>query len=115
MQKTMRETMRAFRAGLYAFTAMLLVNGGARADAVSDFYTGRTVNMIIGLGAGGTYDLYARAIARHLGRYIPGNPRVNIQQMPGAASYTAAVHVFNIAPQDGTAIPYKDDCAKIVE
>ena len=76
----------------------------ARADAISDFYAGKTINMIIGNGAGGTYDLYARAIARHLGRHIPGNPRVNIQNMPGAASYIGASHVFNVAPQDGTVI-----------
>jgi len=76
----------------------------ARADAVSDFYTGKTISMVIGNGAGGTYDLYARAIARFLGRHIPGNPRVNIQNMPGAASYIGASHVFNVAPQDGTVI-----------
>ena len=76
----------------------------ARADAISDFYTGKTVKVIIGTTAGGTYDLYGRTIARHLGKYIPGSPTVIAQNMPGAASYAAAANVFSVAPQDGTII-----------
>ena len=94
--------MRKLRLAMSA--ALLCAAGAARADAISDFYAGRAVTMVIGNGAGGTYDLYARAIARYVGRHIPGNPRVNIQNMPGAASYIAASHVFNVAPQDGTVI-----------
>ena len=75
-----------------------------RADPLSDFYTGKTITIFVGTPPGGTYDLYARTIARYVGKYIPGKPRVIVQNMPGAASYTAATHVFNVAPQDGTAI-----------
>jgi tripartite-type tricarboxylate transporter receptor subunit TctC len=58
----------------------------------------------MGADAGGTYDLYARTIARYLGRHIPGSPRVIVENMPGAGGYTGAMHVFSVAPQDGTAI-----------
>jgi tripartite-type tricarboxylate transporter receptor subunit TctC len=86
----------------------------ARADPVADFYKGKTVTIVVGSSTGGTYDLYARTIARHLGRYIPGSPRVLVQNMPGAASRRAATNVFAVAPQDGTvmasigaALPYQ--------
>ena len=95
--------MQTRRVAVFAL-AFLAAVAPARADAVADFYPGRTVTMTIGNTAGGTYDLYARTIARFMGRYIPGNPRVIVQNMPGAASYTAAAHVFNVAPQDGTVI-----------
>ena len=99
--KTLRTTTIAA-----ATTAMALhlLTAPARADAVSDFYSGKTVTIMIGNAAGGTYDLYGRAIARFLGKYIPGSPRVIPQNLPGAASYIAASHVFSVAPQDGTVI-----------
>ena len=78
--------------------------GAATADSVSDFYRGKTVTVLIGNTAGGTYDLYARTIARHLSAHIPGAPTVIAQNMPGAASLVAAGHVYNIAPQDGTVL-----------
>ena len=76
----------------------------ARADSVANFYRGKTVTVYIGNTAGGTYDLYARTIARHLGAHLPGTPTVIVQNMPGAASLVAAGHVYNVAAQDGTAI-----------
>ncbi len=81
--------------------AITAVNS-AQADPVADFYRGKTVTVLIGNTAGGTYDLYARTIARHLGAHIPGSPTVIVQNMPGAASLVAAGHVYNVAPQDGT-------------
>jgi tripartite-type tricarboxylate transporter receptor subunit TctC len=102
------------RLSIIALIALCALMGGARADAIEDFYKGKTVNVVIGNTAGGTYDLYGRTIARHLTRFIPGNPRTIFQNMPGAASYQAAAHVMNIAPQDGTyiagisaALPYQ--------
>ena len=74
----------------------------ALADPLSDFYKGRTVTFLIGYPPGGAYDLYARLIARHIGRHLPGTPSVNVQNMPGAGSLSAANHVSNLAPQDGT-------------
>lgn len=91
--------------GALVLASIALVPGPqARADAISDFYAGKTVRVIIGTTAGGTYDLYGRTIARHLGKYIPGSPTVIAQNMPGAASYAAAANVFSVAPQDGTVI-----------
>jgi tripartite-type tricarboxylate transporter receptor subunit TctC len=76
----------------------------ARADAVGDFYKGKTVAIIVGFGAGGGYDLYARTLARHLGAHLPGKPTVVVQNMTGAGGVTAANHVYNSAPKDGTVI-----------
>ena len=76
----------------------------ACADAVGDFYQGRQLNLIVGYGPGGGYDVYARLIARHLGKYIPGNPAVVVQNMPGAGSLRAVNYLYNVAPRDGSVI-----------
>jgi len=76
----------------------------ARADAVADFYKGRTINLIVGYGPGGGYDLFARLMARHLGRYIPGNPTIVVQNMPGAGSLRATNYLYAVAPRDGATI-----------
>ena len=70
----------------------------------ADFYAGKTINFVIGADAAGGYDVYARAIARHLARFIPGNPTVVPQDMPGAGSGKAASYIYNVAPKDGTTI-----------
>jgi tripartite-type tricarboxylate transporter receptor subunit TctC len=72
--------------------------------AVQQFYSGKTVRIIVGSAPGGGYDTYARAIARHLGRYIPGQPTVIVENMPGAGSLVAANHVYKAADKDGTII-----------
>ena len=74
------------------------------ADALTDFYRGKQVNLVVGYGTGGGYDVYARLISRYLGKYIPGNPRVIVQNMPGAASLRAVNYLYNAAPKDGTVI-----------
>jgi tripartite-type tricarboxylate transporter receptor subunit TctC len=73
-------------------------------DPVEQFYRGKTINIYIGSGAGGGYDAYARALARHMSKYIPGNPTIVPQNMPGAGSNKAAGYVYSVAPKDGTAI-----------
>ncbi len=70
----------------------------------ADFYAGKTINFIVGADAAGGYDVYARAIARHLARFIPGNPTIVVQNMPGAGSGKAASYIYNVAPKDGTTI-----------
>ena len=75
----------------------------AAADPIADFYSGKSVQLAIGYAPGGGYDLYARALARHMGRHIPGNPTIVVQNMPGAGSIKAANYLYNIAPKDGTA------------
>jgi tripartite-type tricarboxylate transporter receptor subunit TctC len=84
-----------------AGTAIL---GAAPSIAADDFYRGKTINIMVGFGPGGGYDLYARMLARHLGKYIPGNPNVVVQNMEGAGGVRAANHVYNAAPKDGTVI-----------
>lgn len=77
--------------------------GTARAD-VADFYKGKSVNIVVGYGPGGGYDLMARLLARFLGAHIPGNPSVVVQNMPGAASLRATNYIATTAPKDGTVI-----------
>ena len=74
----------------------------AYAASPADFYKGRTVQVVVGFTAGGGYDLYARVLARHMGKHIPGNPSVVTQNMPGAGSLKAANYLYNVAPKDGT-------------
>jgi tripartite-type tricarboxylate transporter receptor subunit TctC len=71
-------------------------------DAVADFYAGKTLQLVIGYPPGGGYDIYARTLARFIGRHIPGNPSIVVQNMPGAGSIKAANYLYNIAPKDGT-------------
>ena len=90
------------RAAIAAAFAAILALSPARAATPAEFYKGRTVQLIIGFSAGGGYDLYARVLARHIGRHIPGNPSVVPQNMPGAGSVKAANYIYNVAPKDGT-------------
>jgi tripartite-type tricarboxylate transporter receptor subunit TctC len=100
-----KRTRLPFRATMLAVLAWLALPAAARAqDAVAQFYKGQTVTIIVGTSAGGGYDLYARLIARSLGRHLPGNPNVVVRNMPGAASNVAAAHIYNVAPKDGTVI-----------
>ena len=86
---------------------LLLATHGAtaaQAQSVADFYRGKTITLLIGVGVGGEYDLQARLVARHLGKHIPGNPNVVPQNMTGAGGINMANHMFNSAPKDGTFI-----------
>src|SRR6476469_6516469 len=76
----------------------------AHADTVADFYKGKQINLIVGYGPGGGYDTYARLLARHFGRFVPGNPNVIVQNMPGAGSLRAVNYLYNVAPKDGATI-----------
>src|SRR5689334_22708719 len=77
---------------------------GAASAQTTDFYKGKTLTVGIGTSTGGSHDAYARIIAAHIGKYIPGNPTVVPQNVPGAGSLTLANHVFESAPKDGTYI-----------
>src|SRR5262249_55820408 len=74
------------------------------AVAQSGYWAGKQVKMIIGLGAGGGYDLWARTLARHIARHLPGTPTVISQNMEGAGSFRAASYMANQAPRDGTVL-----------
>src|SRR3954469_1125696 len=94
---------------IHPFLAVLLVLAGETlaagpswADAVSDFYNKKTLTLIAGFPPGGGYDTYVRLLARHYGRFIPGNPQVVPSNMPGAGSMTAANRIYQSEPKDGT-------------
>jgi tripartite-type tricarboxylate transporter receptor subunit TctC len=74
----------------------------AAQDAVADFYRGKQISIVVGFSPGGSSSLYAQALARHMGRHMPGAPNIIIQHMPGAGSLVAANHVYNAAARDGT-------------
>ena len=83
----------------------LLFSGLANSlHAQETFYKGKTVRFIVGAPPGGGFDTYSRAITRHLGKYIPGNPVLLVENMPGAAGLLAANHVFRVARPDGLSV-----------
>jgi tripartite-type tricarboxylate transporter receptor subunit TctC len=77
---------------------------GAVGRAAEPFFAHKTITISIGYTAGGSYDLYGRLVARHIGRHIPGQPTVVAQNMPGAGSLKAANYLYSVAPRDGTAL-----------
>src|SRR5262245_2694786 len=82
----------------------LPVAAPASAQSVAEFYGGKQITLIVGSTPGGGYDTQARLVARHIGRHIPGNPTIVVQNMPAAGSLAATNHLFNIAPKDGSTI-----------
>ena len=84
-------------------TALALIarSDCASADAISDFYSGKSLNLVIGYAPGGGYDVYARTLARHMTKHVPGNPAIVVQNMPGAGSIKAANFLYAVAPKDG--------------
>ena len=74
------------------------------AFAAAPFYEGKMIRIIVGYSAGGGYDQYARAISRHMGKHIPGNPTIIVENMPGAGSLISANHLYKVAKPDGLTI-----------
>jgi tripartite-type tricarboxylate transporter receptor subunit TctC len=97
------EAIMPFRVHPLLTAAIVLSTTAAHAQSVEDFYKGKTVSLVIGFSVGGGYDLYARHLARHIGKHIPGNPTVLPQNMSGAGSLRAANFIYTAAPKDGTA------------
>lgn len=98
MKKT--NYLASFAIAIYGFTFFL----GLRNATGEDFYKGKTIHFIVGAPAGGGYDTYTRAIARHLGKHILGNPSMVVDNMDGAGSLIAANYVYNKAERDGLTI-----------
>jgi tripartite-type tricarboxylate transporter receptor subunit TctC len=90
--------------GLLAMLAALFLVTGLGLAAEQDYYRGKTVRIVVGLSAGGGFDVYARTLARHWGKHIPGNPVFVVDNMPGAGSMIAANHVYKAAKPDGLTI-----------
>src|SRR3989442_8686671 len=73
-------------------------------QSLADFYSGKTISIIVGYAPGGGFDTTARLASKYLGKHIPGNPTVIVENMPGAGSLTAANHIYNVAKPDGLTI-----------
>jgi tripartite-type tricarboxylate transporter receptor subunit TctC len=102
---TGERTRKAAKPSVVAVLAGVLPTGLAQPALAQDgFYRGKTVTIVVGYSAGGGYDQYARFVARHLGRHIPGQPNIIVQNMPGAASMTSVRHLDANAAKDGTVI-----------
>jgi tripartite-type tricarboxylate transporter receptor subunit TctC len=92
-------------ASVLAISSLLLAQpGSASAQSKDDFYRGKTLQIEVGFGPGGGYDLWARTLARHIAKHIPGAPAVVVQNVPGAGSLTVLSRLYNTAPKDGTVI-----------
>src|ERR1700691_1898275 len=76
----------------------------ATAQTPAEFYKGKTISLITSTGVGGTYDVVARLVAHYMPRYIPGNPTIIVQNMPGGGNVLATNYMFNLTPKDGTTI-----------
>ena len=87
-----------------ALMLVLCLARPTRADPVEDFYKNRTIRVVIGYSVGGGYDLYARLLARHMEKYIPGHPKLLPQNMEGAGSLKATNYLYGVAPKDGSTI-----------
>lgn len=98
-----RSFPRLWRAATLAMLGFVVTAGPVGAQT-GDFYRGKTIQMIIGTGEGGGYDLSARLVAQFLPDYVPGHPVVVTRNMPGAGSIAAAEYVYSVAPRDGTVI-----------
>ena len=95
--------MRKPACAILAFVAMAST-APASAQPIADFYKGKRINLYVSSTVGGGYDQYARTLAKHIVRYIPGNPSIVVQNMVGAEGIKAANYLYTVAPQDGTAI-----------
>jgi tripartite-type tricarboxylate transporter receptor subunit TctC len=93
-------------AGFGAFTLALVatVTPAAAQQSVADFYKGKSMEFIIGTSPGGTYDQWVRLMARHMPKYIPGNPNIVPKNMPGGGHIIATNHLYNVSPRDGTVL-----------
>lgn len=99
--------MKKRLAGMIGLAAILTLGGAARVEAGAageDFYRGKVIRMIVGFSPGGGFDTFARTVARHMGKYVPGNPSVIVENMTGAGSLIAANHVYQVAKPDGLTV-----------
>lgn len=94
-----------------ALAALFVATGAARADTLE----GKTVSVLVPSTAGGGYDIYARLVARHIGRHLPGKPNVIVRNMPGAGGVVMASYLANVAPKDGTELAVFPDSILFME
>jgi tripartite-type tricarboxylate transporter receptor subunit TctC len=87
-----------------ACAASVALCSSAHAQSAADFYRGKTVSLVVSTSTGGGYDTLARAVARFIGRHIPGNPTIVVRNMPGAGGITAVNYLYNAAEKDGSVL-----------
>src|SRR6201991_1137436 len=87
-----------------ALAAFAAINPASAQDSVAEFYKGKTVRIVVGIGVGSGYDLNARLLARYMSKHIPGEPTIIVQNQPGAGSQAMANALYVNGPFDGTAI-----------
>ena len=98
-------TRIGYRVALLALLAGVTFAGQpAAAQSAADFYGGKQVSVLIGFGPGGANDAWARALARHMGKHMPGNPSLVPQNMPGAGTLKLANHLYTVAAKDGSVL-----------
>jgi tripartite-type tricarboxylate transporter receptor subunit TctC len=95
---------KRFFALMSAILALTLTSGIAH--GAGPFYEGKAIRIIVGFSAGGGWDLYARALGRHMGKHIPGTPPIIVDNMPGAAGMISANYLYKMAKPDGLTIGY---------
>ena len=88
----------------YMLTLLVAILSANKASAAEEFFKGKSIRIVVGFSAGGGFDTYARAIARHMSKHIPGNPGIVVENMTGAGSLIAANHVYKVAKPDGLTI-----------
>jgi tripartite-type tricarboxylate transporter receptor subunit TctC len=84
--------------------ALVFVSAASSRSATDEFFQGKTIRIVVGFAAGGGFDTYSRVIGRHMGKFIPGNPSIIVENMTGAGSLVAANHVYRVAKPDGLTI-----------
>ena len=95
---------KCLRVMLAIWISLAILYWASPVSAQDPFYKGKSIRLIVGFSAGGGFDTYSRAIARHIGKHIPGNPTVIVENMPGASSIISANHLYKIAKPDGLTI-----------
>ena len=89
---------------LVCLIASTLTTSSMAAAATDEFYKNKVIRIVVGFSAGGGFDTYARSLSRYIGKYIPGNPTVIVENMPGAGSLISANHIYRVAKPDGLTI-----------
>ncbi len=98
------QPMSAIRRLACVGAMLLLACPSVQAEPIADFYKGKTISLYVGFPPGGGYDIYARVIAPHFTRHIPGNPQIVVKNMLGGSGMRAATYMTGITPQDGTSL-----------
>ena len=91
-------------ASLILVLALAVTSAAGAAASAEDFYHGKVIRIVVGFSAGGGFDTFARTVARYMGKYVPGNPSIIVDNMPGAGSLIAANHIYRVAKPDGLTI-----------